>query len=166
MIVSDKVIGQGSSVSMHFCVTLEDGTIADSSRPEGATGDSEPLEFVIGDGSLIEGLEQAITGLKAGDKKTMAIGPEAGFGYHDEANVHTMSRSEYADDLQIKPGVIIGFDTPTGDEIPGTVIAVDEQEVIVDFNHPLAGHEITFDVEILAVDAPAAANEKQAGNDT
>lgn len=141
-------IGPGSTVVMHYTVTLGDGTVADTSR------DDEPLDFVIGDGSLIDGLERVLFGLKTGDRQTVTLQPQDAFGFSDLDNVHTLPRSEFAPELPLEPGIIIGFDTPSGEEVPGTIQAVDAERVVVDFNHPLAGHEITFEVEILGVRAP------------
>lgn len=142
-------IGPGTRVRMHYSITLEDGTVADS------TFEEDPIEFVFGDGTLQEGLELAILGLHQGDTQTLRIGPEVGFGYHDPDNVHLMSRDDFPTDLAVETGQIIGFTTPGGDEIPGMIKSVDEAGVQVDFNHPLAGHEIRFDVEILAIEPPA-----------
>jgi FKBP-type peptidyl-prolyl cis-trans isomerase SlpA len=133
---------------MHFSLSLEDGTVAEATRD-----DNEPLTFVMGDGTMIEGLELALYGLKAGDKQTLSIEPKLAFGYHDPGNVHSMPRDEFPDDMQLSRGVIIEFNTPAGDEVPGTVTEVGESEVKVDFNHPLAGHEVTFEVEILSVES-------------
>jgi len=135
---------------MHFSISLEDGTIAETTRD-----DNEPLEFVMGDGTMIEGLELALYGLKAGDKQTLTIEPKLAFGYHDPGNVHTMPRTEFPSDMQLAKGVIIEFNTPAGDEVPGTIMEVGDSEVKVDFNHPLAGHDITFEVEILSVESPS-----------
>jgi FKBP-type peptidyl-prolyl cis-trans isomerase SlpA len=132
---------------MHFTLSLEDGTVADTTRE-----DNEPIEFAMGDGTLIEGLELALYGLKAGDKQTLKIAPDIAFGYHDSENVHTMDRAEFASDMDLKRGTIVEFTTPTGEAIAGTVLEADDNQVEVDFNHPLAGHEITFEVEILSVD--------------
>jgi len=147
--IEKAVIGPGSKVRMHFSITLEDGTVAETTRD-----DNEPLEFVMGDGTMIEGLELALYGLKAGDTQTLNIEPKLAFGYHDPGNVHTMSRNEFPADMRLAKGVIIEFNTPAGDEVPGTIMEVGESEVKVDFNHPLAGHEITFEVEILSVESP------------
>lgn len=130
---------------MHYSVTLDDGTVADTSR------DDEPLRFVIGDGSLIDTLERRLYGLCAGDKRTFRLAPHEAFGFSDMDNVHRLPRADFPDDLPLEPGTIIGFDTPSGEEVPGTLQEVGEEEVVVDFNHPLAGYEITFDVDILEV---------------
>jgi FKBP-type peptidyl-prolyl cis-trans isomerase SlpA len=144
------VIGPSSKVRMHFSISLEDGTVAETTRD-----DNEPLEFVMGDGTMIQGLELALYGLKAGDKQTLTIEPDLAFGYHDPDNVHSMSIDEFPQDMQLAKGVIIEFNTPAGDEVPGTIRDIGEGAVKVDFNHPLAGHEITFDVEILSVESPS-----------
>ena len=144
--VNDEVaIYHGSEVLMHFTITLEDGTVAETTQGE------EPLRFVMGDETLIEGLELALFGLKAGDKQSLKIGPETAYGYPDPENVQTMSRTDFPDDMDLNPGLIISFALPDGEEYPGTITEVGDEQVTVDFNHPLAGHEILFDVEILEV---------------
>lgn len=143
------VIGPGSEVTMHFTLTLRDGTVAETSH------EGEALQFQIGDGSLVVGLERALLGLAGGAKQTVEIDPQDAFGFPDPANVHAMSRHDFADDMPLEPGVIISFTTPAGDELPGTVVEVEGEQVLVDFNHPLCGHTIKFAVEILSVSAAA-----------
>ena len=138
-------IGAGCIVTMHFTLALEDGTIAD------ATIDGEPMVFEIGDGTLIEGLEMVLYGLKAGDKQSLSIDPRDTFGFPEDENIHTLPLNEFADDLNIEEGMIIGFSTPSGDEIPGAIMEIKDDEVKVDFNHPLAGHEVVFTVEIIEI---------------
>ncbi len=138
-------IGHGCEVTMHFTLALEDGTIAD------ATVDGEPMTFKMGDGTLIEGLEMVLYGLKAGDKQSLSIEPRDTFGFPDDENIHTLPRTEFSDDLKIEEGMIIGFSTPSGEEIPGAILEVKDNEVKVDFNHPLSGHEVVFSVEIINI---------------
>ena len=140
-----ETIQPGSEVVMHFSITLEDGTVADSTEGE------EPLQFVMGDQTLIEGLELALYGLKVGDKQSLTIDPENAYGFPDPENIHVMQRDEFPEDMEIKKGVIIAFAMPDEDEYPGTITEADEKQVTVDFNHPIAGHEITFNVEILEI---------------
>ncbi len=147
MLLSSKaVIGPGSEVVMHFSITLEDGTLVDSTREE-----NQPIEFVMGDGTLIEGLELALYGLKQGEKQVLKIGPENTYGFPDDENIFSMDRKTFSADMKLAPGVIVGFDTPSGEELPGTVLKVEEDTVEVDFNHPLSGHEISFEVEIIEI---------------
>jgi len=138
-------IGPDSEVTMHFTLALEDGTIADASV------DGEPLIFNMGDGTMIEGLEMVLYGLKAGDKQSLSIEPRDTFGFPEDENIHTLARTEFSDDLKIEEGMIIGFSTPSGDEIPGAIMEIKDDEVKVDFNHPLAGHEVVFTVEIVDI---------------
>jgi len=138
-------IQAGSKVTMHFSLTLEDGTVAEDSF------DSEPLEFIMGDGSLNEGLELGLYGMKAGEEETLSMTPEQTFGFHDPENLHEMLRSEFDADMDLAEGMIIGFTTPAGDEVPGIIREVSDKLVIVDFNHPLAGHELLYRVKILDV---------------
>ncbi len=149
-----SIIGPDSEVLMHFTLTLEDGMVAETSR------ESEPLQFRMGDGALVVGLERALHGLHSGCVQTIEIEPQDAFGFPDPANVHGMSIHDFSHDMPLEPGVIINFTTPTGDETPGTVVEVDDEQVLVDFNHPLCGHAIIFQVEILAVsNDPQATDE-------
>ena len=141
-------IQPGSEVLMHFTLSLEDGMVADSSR------DGEPIRFVMGDGSLIQGLELVLYGLKVGDRQRLDIAPQDAFGFPDQDNVHWLDRDQFDADMPLEPGTIIEFETPSGQTAPGSVRELLDDQVEVDFNHPLAGHEITFDVEILEVKPP------------
>ena len=143
---SEAVIGPGSEVVMHFSIELEDGTLVDTTRE-----DNQPIEFVMGDGTFLEGLELALYGLKQGEKQILKIGPENTYGFPDDENIFNMEKSSFPEEMKLAPGVIIGFDTPSGEELPGTILKVEDDKVEVDFNHPLAGHEIGFEVEILAI---------------
>ena len=142
-----KSIAPGSKVTMHFSLALEDGTLVDSTF-----GTDEPLTFTMGDGTLIAGLEYAVFGLTVGDQQSINIGPETGFGYRDESAVQTMKRANFSDDIELKPGVVIEFDSPSGIRVPGTIMEVDNDNVKVDFSHPLAGRTVIFNVEILDVE--------------
>ena len=143
---SEKTIGAGSTVTMHYSLLLEDGTVVDS------TFDSdEPLTFTMGDGTLIPGLEYAVVGLKAGDQQSLSISPDVGFGYPDESAIQTLKRADFTDELELKPGLVIEFDTPSGIKVPGTVMELNDDTVVVDFSHPLAGRTVLFNVTILKV---------------
>lgn len=141
-------IRQGSAVVMHFTLAMEDGTVAETTR------EGEPLSFAMGDGTLIEGLELALYGLKPGDRQSLRLDPREGFGFREPDNEYDMPCSEFDSGVALTEGMIIGFSMPLGEEVPGTIISVGTDLVRVDFNHPLAGHEITFDVEILSVSQP------------
>ncbi len=142
----DKIdIAVGRQVILHCSIILSDGTVVTD------TFDEAPIEFVVGDGTFIESLERRLIGLCPGDDETMTLEAIDAFGFHDLDNVHDMPRHEFSKDLDLEPGTIISFTTPGGDETPGTIIEAKDDVVKVDFNHPLAGHDIKFRVKILKV---------------
>ncbi|MBU2987595.1 FKBP-type peptidyl-prolyl cis-trans isomerase [Saccharophagus degradans] len=132
-------------VTLHFALTLEDGAVVDSNF------ESKPATFVVGDGKLLPGFEQAIFGLIAGDKKAMQIPPEQGFGQPNPNNIQEVKRKVFAADMELAQGLVVSFADANGGEMPGVIAEIGEEIVKVDFNHPLAGREITFEVEIISV---------------
>ncbi|HHO59874.1 MAG TPA: peptidylprolyl isomerase [Thiotrichales bacterium] len=135
-----------SLVLMNYSISLPNGSVIESSFE-----DNDPIEITMGHGDLTEGMELAIYGLKEGDKQTLMLTPEQGFGLRDEDNISEMPTSDFPDDLPPEPGLAFSFETPEGEEIPGTVLSVKDDKVEVDFNHPLAGQELIFTVEILGI---------------
>jgi FKBP-type peptidyl-prolyl cis-trans isomerase SlpA len=138
----------GSKVTLHFSLKLADGMLVESSF------DDQPETFVVGDGSLDRGLEMAIIGLRPGDRQTLTLMPGQAFGQRDPSAIQNLPRVKFPEDMALEPGQIIGFTNDEGEEVAGAVLTVEEQQVKVDFNHPLAGREIIFEVEILAVENP------------
>lgn len=154
--MSDKenLIAPGSRVIMHYRLAMEDGSVVDSTWD-----DDDPIAFTIGDGTMAAGLDDALQGLKKGDHVTLHIAPEQAFGHKDTANIHSMPREEFDPQMPLEPGLVIGFTLPNGEELPGMVLEVEEESVLVDFNHPLAGHTVIFEVMILDVENINAAND-------
>ncbi|MFT7491408.1 MAG: FKBP-type peptidyl-prolyl cis-trans isomerase SlpA [Pseudohongiellaceae bacterium] len=140
------VIGEGTQVTLHFSLTLKSGHVVDSNF------DQEPAQFVFGDGNLLEGFEKAILGLPAGTREVFTISAEDGFGQANPSNIQTFKRDQFADDLELEEGLMLSFADAQNAELPGVVASFDETMVTVDFNHPLAGKEIEFEVQILSVD--------------
>ena len=143
--MNELVITSNSQVTLHFSLTLNDGSVVDS------TFDKQPATFVMGDGSLLPGFEKLLLGLQSGDKKSFVIKPEQGFGMPNPNNVQSFKRSQFAEDMPLKPGVIISFADAGKAELPGMVKEIFDDTVVVDFNHPLAGRDIQFQVEIIAI---------------
>jgi FKBP-type peptidyl-prolyl cis-trans isomerase SlpA len=141
-----------SSVTLHLSLTLEDGTVAESTSGE------EPLTFTMGDGTLVHGLELGLYGLVPGAVQRLELHPEQAFGLRDPANIHAVPRADFDPAMTLEPGVIVGFETADGDELAGAILLVSDETVEVDFNHPMAGHTIIFDVEIIDV-VPANAGD-------
>jgi FKBP-type peptidyl-prolyl cis-trans isomerase SlpA len=141
-------IQPGCRVTLHVRIRMADGSVAED------TFEEEPLELVMGDGTLHPNLELGLYGMKAGKEQTLTLTSEQAFGERDPASVHWLSRTDFPADIEPEPGLIIGFATPEGEEIPGAVLEVEADRVQVDFNHPLAGKPIHFDAKILKVETP------------
>ncbi|MDX5371813.1 MAG: FKBP-type peptidyl-prolyl cis-trans isomerase [Pseudomonadaceae bacterium] len=137
-------IGPDREVTLHFALKLENGDVVDS------TFDKQPATFRVGDGNLLPGFEAALYGFKAGDKRSLQIEPENAFGQPNPQNVQVMPRSQFQD-MELSEGLLIIFNDAANAELPGVVKAFDEQQVTIDFNHPLAGKTLSFDVEIIEV---------------
>lgn len=140
------VIDQQSEVLMHFDLKLEDGSAADSTRVN-----NKPAKLRMGDGSLTPQFERCLLGLKAGDKKAFTLAADDAFGQPNPDNIHHMDKSRFGGDTPLDVGTIIAFAQPDGSEVPGIIREVEGTSVTVDFNHPLAGQTVIFDVEIISV---------------
>ena len=140
------VIGPGITVTLHFSIHLASGEEVDTTRR------GKPATFRVGDGNLPTGFEQALFGLRAGDDERLWITPEQGFGLRKKENIRTIGRADFPNAADLEPGMMMVFDA-AGGELPGVVRTVADDVVEVDFNHPLAGRKLAFDVTILRVEA-------------
>ena len=146
---SDRRVSADCRVELHFSLSLENGEEIDTTRR------GNPATFEFGDGSLLPGFEAALVGLKAGDDVRIVLEPDAAFGHTRKENVQSIERQRFSG-LSLEPGLLVSFAGPGG-ELPGVVRFVGDDEVEVDFNHPLAGRRIVFEVSILEIsDARAA----------
>ncbi|QFU09484.1 FKBP-type peptidyl-prolyl cis-trans isomerase SlyD [Rhodobacteraceae bacterium THAF1] len=135
----------GDTIAMHYSGSLADGTTFDSSQGR------EPLEFQLGSGQIIPGLDSALHGMEQGDKKQVKIAPEQAYGDRDPARVQAVPREQIPADIPVDPGTQLQMQTPDGQAIPVMVTESNDTEVTIDANHPLAGQELTFDVEIVEI---------------
>lgn len=140
----DYLIDEGMEITLHFTLKLEDDTVVDSTK------DKEPATFEFGDGNLPAGFEHPLKGLAAGAHEHFSIPPEQGFGQHNEQNIQILKREDFGDETP-EPGLMLSFADKAGTELPGVVKEVDGDRVEVDFNHPLAGRTLTFEVEVISV---------------
>lgn len=143
-------IAEGTRVTLHFALRLTSGEQVDSTRS------GKPATFEVGDGSLLPGFETALFGMKPGEQAEFELPPAQAFGEHRRENVHLIARERFAE-VELEPGVVVSFAAQEG-ELPGVVQRVFDRTVEVDFNHPLAGRSIVFDVSILQVEAAAPGN--------
>ncbi|MBU0860688.1 peptidylprolyl isomerase [Loktanella salsilacus] len=138
---------QGDTVRIHYTGTLNDGTVFDSS-----TG-RDPLEFEVGSGMIIPGLDVAIPGMTVGDTKTVNIAADQAYGPVNDQARQAVPRADIPADIPLEVGVQLQMQTPDGQVVPVTVADVNETEVTLDANHPLAGKDLNFDIEIVEIKA-------------
>lgn len=143
------VITRGATVTLHYEIRLPDDRVADS------TFDAEPMMFIVGDGSLYPRLEESLLGLPEGEQTRILLTPEYAFGDPDPEMIHELPRADVPNDLSLSVDDLVEFDLPNGEVVAGTIRAINEETLRVDFNHPLAGMNIQFIVHVLAVEPPS-----------
>ncbi|EAR57113.1 putative peptidyl-prolyl cis-trans isomerase, FKBP-type [Photobacterium sp. SKA34] len=143
-----SVIKDNSEVLMHFSIKLDDGSVAESTYAAG-----KPAMFRMGDGSLTDNFEKCLLGLTIGEKGTFELSPEDAFGLPNPDNIHHLDLAKFGADAPAEVGNIIAFAGPDGHDIPGLITAVVGDSVTVDFNHPLAGQAVTFEVEVVSIES-------------
>jgi len=136
---------QGDTVRIHYTGKLDDGTQFDSSSGR------DPLEFTIGSGQVIPGFDQAVQGMAVGDSKSVNITPQDAYGPRHEQMVQQVPKSALPDDLEPVPGMALQARGDDGKVINLTVTHVGDDDITVDGNHPLAGHNLNFDIELVEI---------------
>ena len=137
-------IKQGDKVRVHYTGTLGDGTEFDSSR------NRAPLEFTLGEGSIIPGFEKAVTGHETGDKIKVVIPPEDAYGDADHDLIFTVARAQVPDSIPLKVGTPLQLSNEQG-AMDVVITEVGPEEITLDANHPLAGKELVFEIEVVDV---------------
>ena len=136
---------QGNTVHVHYTGKLTDGTLFDSSSGR------QPLEFTLGAGNVIPGFEAAVLDMAIGENKTVTIASEQAYGPRVEEAVRKFPRSGIPRDIQLEVGIQLQAHDPEGRPIMFTVIELDDNDVTLDANHPLAGKDLVFELELVAV---------------
>ena len=140
-----SVAKKGDNVKVHYTGRLPDGTVFDSSR------DREPLEFTIGGGQMIAGFDKAVDGMALGESKTTTFSSEEGYGESNDDMVFTVPKDQLPADLKPEEGQQLSMQHPSGQQIPVVVTKVEENEIVIDANHPLAGKELEFEIELVEI---------------
>ena len=148
-----KVVSDDVVVSIDYSLTVE-GQVVDSTE-----GD-EPLQFLQGHQNIIPGLERELSGMKIGDTKQVVVPPAQGYGEVDPDNVIDVPRSEFPTEIPLEVGTELEVKNADGEVLSASISEVNAKSVKLDFNHPLAGKELTFDVTV--VDLRAATEEELA----
>ncbi len=136
---------KGDSVKIHYTGTLEDGTVFDSSAGR------DPLGFTLGDGQVIVGFEEAVLGMAIGDKKKVTIPSHKAYGEKNEELVIEVPRNQVPPDLNPEVDQKLQMGGPNGELVVVTVVAVTDEVVVLDANPPLAGKDLIFDLELMAI---------------
>lgn len=135
----------GDQVHVHYTGRLDDGTVFDSSQGR------DPLTFKLGSGQVIPGFDRAVTGMEIGDEKTVTIEAGNAYGEHRSELIMTVNRENVPPDLDIEVGQRLQLEKDSGEKIRVTVTDVSPDSVTLDANHPLAGHNLTFDIRLVQV---------------
>ena len=138
----------GDTVTVHYTGRLADGTIFDTSR------DKRPLRFILGTGEVIQGFEEAVSGMVRGEQKTVTISPEAGYGASRPELVETVERNLLPADMTLQAGAQLEVTRQDGSTFLVMVREIAADQVTLDANHPLAGRELVFDIEVLEITPP------------
>ncbi len=139
-------IAKKCAVAVDYKLTLEGGIVVDASSK------GDPLWYLHGAGNIIPGLEKALEGLSAGDKKTVTVSAEEGYGTYDQTRVHPVPKSQFPSE-KYDVGDQIVATSPDGAEVPARVMAMDSKTITLDFNHELAGKVLTFEIAVVEVRA-------------
>ena len=135
----------GDTVRVHYTGKLDDGTVFDSSAG------SDPIEFVIGDHQVIPGFEDGVTGMAIGETKTITIPFDQAYGAYDDELVLDVPRAQFPDHITPEVGEALQLQQPDGNVITVIISEVSDEAVTLDANHPLAGEDLTFDLELAEI---------------
>ena len=138
------MVAEGKLVKVNYTLTVN-GTVVDSSKED------EPFEFRIGDNQVIPGFEEALMGMRAGEKKSFQVTPEKGYGQEDPRGIQTITRDKLPTDRDPEVGMTLHAKMPNGQTIPVRITEVKEDAVVLNFNHPLSGKTLDFNVEVIEI---------------
>ncbi|BCB95106.1 peptidyl-prolyl cis-trans isomerase [Dissulfurispira thermophila] len=140
-----KTVKQGDTIRVHYTGRLEDGTVFDSSE------NRPPLEFTVGEGEVISGLERGVVGMNIGETKIITIPPELGYGHYMKERIFEMDRKKMPGNFNIDVGLRLQMYRADGMPVMVTVIGISENTLTMDANHPLAGKTLIFETKLVEI---------------
>jgi peptidylprolyl isomerase len=135
----------GDTVAIHYQGSLEDGSVFDSSEGR------DPLQFEVGSGQIIPGLDAEIPGMKVGDTKTVVVEPDQAYGQVVPDAKQTVPRADIPDSIPLEVGMPLQVQTQQGQDISVRVAEISDEAVVLDANHPLAGETLKFEIELVSI---------------
>lgn len=135
----------GNTVKVHYKGMLDNGQVFDSSEGK------EPLSFTVGHGTLIKGFENAVIGMAVGEEKEFTVEPDDGYGERNEDLIIDINRNDIPSHIDVSIGQRLQIQQPNGEAISVAVTDMTEEKVTLDANHPLAGQDLTFKVEVMEI---------------
>ncbi|MDZ7741158.1 MAG: peptidylprolyl isomerase [Bacteroidota bacterium] len=138
-------VKDNDKVKVHYTGKFKDGQVFDSSL------EREPLEFEVGKGQMIPGFEKAVVGMEKGEKKEINLSPDEGYGEKREELTQEVNKDQLPEDLEPKVGMQLQSRTPDGNEFRVTVAEIKDDSILIDANHPLAGKELVFEIELVDI---------------
>jgi peptidylprolyl isomerase len=136
----------GDTISVNYIGKLESGEVFDTSEGK------QPLTFTVGSGQLIKGFDNAVIGMTTGDKKSVNLSPEDGYGARRDDLIINIAKDNVPEDMQLNIGMAVQLTDQSGNPIPATVTEIGDETVTLDVNHPLAGKVLVFDIEIVRIE--------------
>jgi peptidylprolyl isomerase len=143
-------VKNGDKVKVHYHGKLRNGEVFDSSQGR------EPLEFTVGSGQVIKGFDQGVMGMQPGDKKTVEIDVADAYGEKQQEMLIEFPKTQFPPDMNPEEGMQLMMNNGAGQSFPVTIAEVREESVILDANHPLAGQDLIFDLELVSIEPPAS----------
>ena len=140
----DKV-EQRTYVGIEYTGTLGNGEVFDSSKGR------QPLEVEMGAGQVIKGFEEQLVGMALNEKKVFTLPPEDAYGPRNESLMQSVPRSEVPPEMDVQVDMVVGFTTMEGDQVPARIVQLDDEQLTMDLNHPLAGETLTFEIEVVGI---------------
>lgn len=136
-------IKSGDVVRIHYTGKLSDGTTVDTSRQ------GDPVQFTVGGGQIMPGIDRHVEGMSVGQSSTVTVPAAEAFGPRDRARVQDVPRTAFPPEVHLEMGARLQANTQDGQTLDLTVVALDDEKVTVDANHPLAGEDLVFDIEVV-----------------
>ena len=151
-------VGNGLFVSVDYKGTLQNGEVFDTSHGR------QPLEIQMGAGQLIKGFENALLGMSLNEKKAFTLGAEEAYGQRDEDLSHSFTRADFPPEMDPRVGQTVALSTPEGQQIPARIVKVDDENVTVDMNHPLAGEVLNFEIKVVGISSTPTQDPVECGS--